>query len=46
MSLIRYEQIHRYFTLRDGAIDPKKEETFAWQVEPMATIIKRNYRAL
>jgi Transposase IS4 len=46
MSLIRYEQIHRYFTLRDGAIDPKKEETFMWQVEPVTTIVKRNCRAL
>lgn len=46
MSLIRYEQIHRYCTLRDRAIDPKKEETFAWQVEPIATFVKRNCRAL
>jgi hypothetical protein len=31
MSLIRYKQIHRYFTLRDRDIDPKKEEEiFAW----------------
>ena len=30
MSLRRYDQIHRYFTLRDEAVDPKKEgETFA-----------------
>jgi hypothetical protein len=47
LSLIRYEQIHRYFTLQDGAINPKKEEeTFVWQVEPIATIVKRNCRAL
>jgi Transposase IS4 len=47
ISLIRYDQIHRYFTLRDGAVDPKKEEeTFTWKVEPVATIVKQNYRAL
>ena len=29
MNLIRYEQIHRYFTLRNEVIDSKKEkETF------------------
>jgi Transposase IS4 len=34
-------------TLRDRAIDPKKEkEKFAWQVEPVATIVKQNCRAL
>ena len=26
MSLIRYKQIHRYFTLQNGVIDSKKEE--------------------
>ena len=26
MSLIRYEQIHRYFTLRNEVINSKKEE--------------------
>jgi Transposase IS4 len=47
MSIIRYEQIHRYFTLRDGGIDSKKkEETSAWHVEPVATIVKQNCRAL
>ena len=30
MSLRRYDQIHRYFTLRDAAVHPKQEgETFA-----------------
>jgi Transposase IS4 len=47
MSLVRFQQIQRYFTLRDRAVDPKKEEeTFAWQVEPVATIVKQNCRAL
>ena len=29
MNLKRYDQIHRYFTLRNGVTDPKqKDETF------------------
>jgi Transposase IS4 len=47
MSLRRYDQIHRYFNLRDGAIHPKrKEETFAWRVEPVASMVKQNCKAL
>jgi Transposase IS4 len=47
ISLIRYQQIHRYFTLRDRAVSPKQEgETFAWQVEPVASIVKSNCKAL
>jgi len=47
MSLVRYDQIHRYFTLRDRNTHPKKEEeTFAWQVEPVASIVKSNCKAL
>jgi Transposase IS4 len=47
ISLVRFDQIHRYFTLRDKSVHPKKEkETFAWQVEPIASIIKHNCKAL
>jgi hypothetical protein len=47
MIFRRYDQIHRYFTLRDTIIHPKEEgETFAWKVEPIATIIKQNCKAL
>ena len=47
MSLVRFEQIHRYFTLRDRNLNPKKEEeTFAWQVEPVASIVKSNCKTL
>jgi Transposase IS4 len=47
MSLICYDQIHRYFTLRDGAIEPIKEtETFTWKVKPVAMIVKQNCKAL
>ena len=34
-------------TLRNGAINPKKEEeTFTWQVELVTTIVKQNCKAL
>jgi Transposase IS4 len=47
MSLRRYDQIHRYFTLRDGAIHPRQQgETFVWKVEPIATLVKQNCKAL
>jgi Transposase IS4 len=47
MSLRRYHQTHRYFTLRDGTVNPRKEkETFAWKLEPVASIIKQNCKAL
>jgi Transposase IS4 len=47
MSLVRFEQVYRYFTLQDRNLNLKKEEeTFTWQVEPMASIVKSNYKAL
>ena len=47
MSLICYEQIHRYFTLRDGDVDPKNEtKIFTWRVKPITVIIKHNCRIL
>ena len=46
LSLVRFQQIHRYFTLRDKFSHPRQEnETFAWQVEPIASIIKENCKA-
>ncbi len=43
MSLTRYKQIHRYFTLRDRTTASREDhETFAWQVEPIGAIIKQN----
>ena len=43
LSLKRYQQIHRYFTLRDKCVHPKQEEeTFAWPVEPIGTIVRQN----
>jgi Transposase IS4 len=47
MSLIYYDQIYRYFTLRDGAVEPRKEEEiFTWKVESMAIIVKQNCKKL
>jgi Transposase IS4 len=47
MSLVRFKQIHHYFTLQDRNLNLKKEEeTFVWQVELMASIIKSNYKTL
>ena len=43
LSKMRFEQIHRCFTLRDRSIYPIKEgESFAWRVEPIATIVRQN----
>jgi Transposase IS4 len=45
LGLKRFQQIHRYFTLRDRSIRPRQEgESFAWPVEPIASIIRRNCR--
>jgi Transposase IS4 len=47
LSLVRYQQIHRYLTLRDKSVHPRqKEETFAWPVKPIATIVKQNCSTL
>ena len=47
LSLKRFQQIHRYFTLRDKSVYPRQEgETFAWPVEPIATTVKQNCSAL
>jgi Transposase IS4 len=47
LGLKRFQQIHRYFTLRDKAVHPPQEDkTFAWPVEPIATTVKQNYRTM
>jgi Transposase IS4 len=47
ISLTRYDQIHRYFTLRNGESNPRKDgETFAWKVEPIGSIIRQNCQKL
>jgi len=47
ISLVRWEQIHRYLTFRDEILEPKEEkEIFAWKVEPIASIVKQNCKDL
>src|SRR5207248_11480172 len=41
LSLVRFEQIHRYFSLRDGDVHPKQpHEEWFWKVEPVGTLIR------
>ena len=43
MSLKRFEQLHRYISLRDEDVHPRQlKETFAWKVEPVATNFRHN----
>ena len=47
MNFKRFQQIHRYFTLRDKSVHPlKEEETFAWPVESITTTVKQNCSTL
>jgi Transposase IS4 len=44
LSLKRFEQIHRYFILRDRSIDLRQEgESFVWPVDRVIAIIRRNF---
>jgi Transposase IS4 len=46
LSLERFQQIHRYFTLHDRSIHPQRStKTFAWSIEPIVSIIRRNCSA-
>jgi len=43
LSLSRFEQIHRYLAIRDESVHPRQDnENFAWKLEPVGTIIRRN----
>ena len=43
LSLVRYKQIHRYFTFRDRTtVSREDDEIFVWQVESIGIIIKQN----
>jgi hypothetical protein len=45
LSIIRFDQIHRYFTLRDSSIYPRrKDESFTWHLEPVATKIRLSFQ--
>ena len=46
-SLRRWEQIHRYFTLRDRFTQPRQEKkSWVWSVEPIAIMIRQNCSTL
>jgi hypothetical protein len=37
----RFDQLHRYFIIRDGSVNPPNDnEDFWWHLEPMASIIR------
>jgi hypothetical protein len=43
ISLKRFEQIHRFFSLRDAVANPPQStECFAWKLEPIATKLRVN----
>jgi Transposase IS4 len=45
LGLKRFDQIHRYFTIRDEFSSPKQTgEPFTWKLEPIATLIRQNCR--
>jgi hypothetical protein len=45
MGRERFEQIHRYFTIRDGSLYPrKKDEDFTWHLEPVATKMRLSFQ--
>jgi Transposase IS4 len=47
MGLTRFQQIHRFFTLRDKTVHPQQEnEIFAWPVEPVTSTVKQNCRIM
>jgi Transposase IS4 len=46
LSMKRFQQIHRYFTIRDEFSFPcRSDETFAYKLDPLATQIRQNCRA-
>lgn len=42
MSLIRWEQIHRYFTIRHCSTSRSETDPWYWSVEPVSSIIRQN----
>ena len=41
MGKTRFQQTHRYFTIRDGSIYPPSEsEDYWWHLEPVASMIR------
>jgi hypothetical protein len=47
IGLKRYEQLHRYFHLRDEAVHPQKShEGWFWRIEPIGTMIRQACKAM
>ena len=47
LPLKRYEQLNRYFTLRDRVtIPPKESDEWYWILEPVATMLRSTYKNL
>jgi Transposase IS4 len=45
LGLKRFEQIYRYFTLRDeGSLPKQTNESFTWKLEPVTNLIRQNCR--
>ena len=45
MGRQRFEQIYRYFTIRDSSLYPRrKDEDFTWHLEPVATKIRLSFQ--
>jgi Transposase IS4 len=45
LGLKRFEQIHRFFTLRNEESDPRRiEKSFAWKLDPIADLVRQNCR--
>ena len=41
INLIRFDQIHRYFLLRDEDTNPRKDgESFTWKIESINSMIQ------
>jgi Transposase IS4 len=45
LGLKRFEQIHRYFSLRDEESCPRRpDESWTWKLEPVTSLIRQNCR--
>jgi hypothetical protein len=45
MGVERFDQIHRYFTIQDASIYPRRaDEDFTWKLEPMANMTRLSFQ--
>jgi Transposase IS4 len=41
----RFRQLHRYFTIRDGTVNPETAgEDYTWHLEPIVTMIRLSFQ--